>query len=200
MKRMVTTFLMIFCLSTLLSGCGKVTNHDSNKSNSDTFTGTILEINEESILVEPLEGEDILKSADKISVNTKGIELPEDFIEGNVVEIIYSGEILESYPAQINDVSGINIVDGLVDKKEAWDRIPMIMINGVLYYDTGNESDIEARCGVMDGEITSTVDSTETPTEDNQSNFGEGYGYQYVDGNSIDVYMNEKWIRFVKDK
>ena len=28
------------------------------------------------------------------------------------------------------------------------------------------------RCGTMDGEITSTVDGTEIPTEDNQSNFG----------------------------
>ena len=31
----------------------------------------------------------------------------------------------------------------------------------------------------MDGEITSTVDGTEIPTEDNQSNFGSGFGYQY---------------------
>jgi len=31
---------------------------------------------------------------------------------------------------------------------------------------------MDARCGTMDGEITSTVDGTEIPTEDNQSNFG----------------------------
>ena len=38
---------------------------------------------------------------------------------------------------------------------------------------------IRGRCGNMDGEITSTVDGTEIPTEDNQSNFGSGFGYQY---------------------
>ena len=35
---------------------------------------------------------------------------------------------------------------------------------------------MDARCGsTMDGEITSTVDGTEMPTEDNQSNFGSGW-------------------------
>lgn len=49
-----------------------------------------------------------------------------------------------------------------------WDRIPMVRIDGKLYYDTGRESIMDARCGTMDGEITSTVDGTEIPTEDNQ--------------------------------
>lgn len=31
----------------------------------------------------------------------------------------------------------------------------MVMVNGELYIDTGHESTVEARCGVMDGEITS---------------------------------------------
>ena len=74
----------------------------------------------------------------------------------------------------------------------------MVMVNGELYFDTGRESDITGRCGVMDGEIDSTVDSTQIPTEDNQSNFGSGYGYQFVDENSIDVCINEKWMRFEK--
>ena len=44
------------------------------------------------------------------------------------------------------------------------------MVDGKLYYDTGKESTISGRCGVMDGEITSTVDGSEIPTKDNQSN------------------------------
>ena len=28
----------------------------------------------------------------------------------------------------------------------------MVMVNGELYIDTGHESTVEARCGVMDGE------------------------------------------------
>lgn len=79
------------------------------------------------------------------------------------------------------------------------DRRPMVMVKGELYYDTGRESDIDARCGVMDGEIISTVDGTEIPTEDNQSNFGSGYEYQFVDENNIDIVINQKWIRFKKE-
>lgn len=55
----------------------------------------------------------------------------------------------------------------------------MVMVNGTLYLDTGHESKIEARCGVMDGEITSQVDGNKQPSVDDQSNFGTGYGYQY---------------------
>ena len=72
----------------------------------------------------------------------------------------------------------------------------MVMIDGKLYYDTGEESNITGRCGVMDGEITSTVDGTQIPTEDNQSNFGTGYQYQYVSADTIEIFMNEKWCVF----
>ena len=70
-----------------------------------------------------------------------------------------------------------------------WDRIPMVRVNGRLYYDTGRESRETGRCGTMDGEITSTVDGTEIPMEDNQSNFGSGFGYQYGKDDTIEIYM-----------
>lgn len=84
---------------------------------------------------------------------------------------------------------------------ETWDRIPMVMVNGTLYLDTGLESTVEYRCGVMDGTITSTVDGSETPTVDGQSNFGAGYGFQYgpAEG-TIEIYMNEKWWVFATEE
>ena len=87
----------------------------------------------------------------------------------------------------------------LLEQAEAdtmWDRIPMVRVNNKLYYDTGRESTVSGRCGNMDGEITSTVDGTEIPMEDNQSNFGCGIGYQYGADDTIEIYMNEKWIVF----
>lgn len=71
----------------------------------------------------------------------------------------------------------------------------MVMLEGKLYVDAG-ESDIEARCGNMDGSILSSVESGKYPEEDYQSNFGSGYGFQYVDENSIDINIGEQWIRF----
>ncbi|WP_353095656.1 hypothetical protein [Tissierella praeacuta] len=84
-------------------------------------------------------------------------------------------------------------------KEHLSDRRPMVMINGELYFDTNRESDINGRCGVMDGEISSTVDTSEIPTQNNQSNFGAGYEYQYIDEISIDIYMSGKWMRFEKE-
>lgn len=81
------------------------------------------------------------------------------------------------------------------------DLIPMVMVEGELYLDTGYESTAEARCGVMDGEITSTVDAAEQPTKDNESNFGTGYGYQYGSQEGlIEIYMNDKWRLFATEK
>ena len=40
-------------------------------------------------------------------------------------------------------------------------KIPMVMVNDQIYYATGLESILEERCGVMDGEIISSVDGTE---------------------------------------
>ncbi len=88
---------------------------------------------------------------------------------------------------------------------EISDKIPAIMVKDELYYSTGNESETDIRCGTMDGQITSSVDGSEFPTQDNQSNFGTGYGYQYGTENTIEVYMPEggsedenKWIIFEK--
>ena len=73
----------------------------------------------------------------------------------------------------------------------------MAMINGELYVDSRQESDITQRSCVMDGEITSTTEEEMIPSEDNQSNFGIGYRYQYVADKSIDIYIDGIWERFV---
>ena len=94
----------------------------------------------------------------------------------------------------------MEMLDAADDEEETaggmWDRIPMVRVNGKLYYDTGRESGETGRCGTMDGEITSTVDGTEIPMEDDQSNFGSGFGYQYGKDDTIEIYMNEKWMIF----
>lgn len=65
-----------------------------------SFTATILEVRGKSVLVKPVEGEEALKSSDKISGG-----IPEDddtkYVAGMRVEVTYTGEVMESYPAQI---------------------------------------------------------------------------------------------------
>ena len=66
---------------------------------------------------------------------------------------------------------------------------PCVMIDGIVYQDTGYVSSMLG-CGVMDGEITSEVDGTELPTENDQSNFGTGYAYQRGTENYVIVMMD----------
>ena len=161
------------------------------------FQAEILEDHNGYYLVKPVEGSWELNSADRIEVPIRNAHPSPEPEIGDVIEIEYSGEILETYPARIADVYGIKVIK----ETETWDLIPMVMVNGTLYLDTGHESKIEARCGVMDGEITSQVDRNKQPSVDDQSNFGTGYGYQYgATEGTIELFMNGKWWIFATEE
>ena len=85
-----------------------------------SFIATVLEINGDSVLVEPVAGEDELRSSDEIVFSTNG--LPDIGAEvGSVVRITYTGQIMESYPAQIS-VKGWKLSDDLrhLEYTEQW--------------------------------------------------------------------------------
>ena len=162
------------------------------------FQAEILEIFDNHYLVEPVEGSPELRSSDRIEVKIEYLDSSLESEVGDIIEIIHSGEIMESDPARLQDVYSIRVVKE--QEQEQWDLIPMVMVDGKLYLDTGMESSVEARCGVMDGEITSSVDGTKKPTQDGESNFGTGYGYQYgLQEGTIEIFMNEKWWVFATE-
>ena len=74
----------------------------------------------------------------------------------------------------------------------------MLRVDGTLYRYSGQQSDA-LRCGMMDGAITAVTGSGETPTEDDQANFGAaGMGYQYGrDEGTVEVYLAEADAWFV---
>lgn len=66
-----------------------------------TFIANVTEINGDSVVVQPIKGEEELNSSDKISFSVKdfddiGAEI------GSTVQVTYTGGIMESYPARIN--------------------------------------------------------------------------------------------------
>lgn len=75
----------------------------------------------------------------------------------------------------------------------------MIKINGILYYETDDTPYNGPRCGNYDGLISSTVLEGEIPIENNQSNFGVNYGFQYT-GNldTVEVFIENEIIVFSK--
>lgn len=82
-------------------------------------------------------------------------------------------------------------------KKQRETEKQLVMIDGKLYYNTRKENTITRKCGTMDGKINSAVDNYMIPKEDNQSNFGKGYGYQVgVQEGEIDLFIDDKWIVF----
>ena len=104
MKKIVSVVLL-FC-ATFIVGCG-------NEAANPYFNGTVVEVYEKSVLVEPFEGAEELKSADQFDVSTKVIsthEVPE-MEEGTTIRVLYNGDIAETYPAQINTVFAIYLVD-----------------------------------------------------------------------------------------
>ena len=71
-----------------------------------------------------------------------------------------------------------------------------VMVNGRIYYSTGQESTITGRCGNMDGYITSTVQKGTLPTKNDESNFGTEFGYQKTKTDEIEVLIDGYFIVF----
>ena len=74
------------------------------------FQAEILEDHNGYYLVKPVEGSWELNSADRIEVPIRNAHPSPEPEIGDVIEIEYSGEILETYPARIADVYGIKVI------------------------------------------------------------------------------------------
>lgn len=83
------------------------------------FQAEILEICDGNYLVKPVEGSWELSSADRIEVPIRNAHPSQEPEIGDVIEIEYSGEILETYPARIADVYSIKVV---AEKESQGDR------------------------------------------------------------------------------
>ncbi len=71
-----------------------------------------------------------------------------------------------------------------------------VRVDGLVYFDTGKTS-TQSRCGVMDGEIIYSIPEGEMPVQDNQSNFGVGYGYQLgFEPDTVEVCIDGEWCIF----
>jgi len=84
--------------------------------------------------------------------------------------------------------------------EEKWDRIPMVMIDGVLYLDTGESSGELLTSDVIEGEITSEVDGSESPSRNDQSNFGVGYDYRHGEEGTVEILINGRWWIFATEE
>ena len=78
--------------------------HCEEDNAEHTFIATVLEINGPGVVVEPVAGNAVLNSSDKISFGTADLENI-DVTVGSVVKVTYTGAVMESYPVQIKATS-----------------------------------------------------------------------------------------------
>lgn len=89
---------------------------------------------------------------------------------------------------------------GCADKAAPNDYIPMLMVDGVHYLDSGKGPvPGEVAPEAIIGQITATVEQSRKPTQDGQSNFGcVGADYARVEG-GIAVLIDQEWYLFTAE-
>ena len=74
------------------------------------FEASVLEIEEQFLRAEPLEGEEERASSDQITIpksEWEDLELE----EGDIIRITYNGEILETYPARLGEIDSVELLE-----------------------------------------------------------------------------------------
>ena len=102
MKNKTLSFLFLFSILLCLTGCNNKITLKYGIKETKTFTATIIECNENSMIVIPNQDEDEYKSSDKFRIEFVG-----DYNlcqESDKVKVTYVGGINESYPAQIDTI------------------------------------------------------------------------------------------------
>ena len=93
-----------------VDGAADVTVGAADVTVGTAFRAKVLEVQEKSLLVTPLEGEKELLSSDKIYVSLGKLAQVPEIRVGDILMIHYDGMIQETYPAQINGTYAIDIV------------------------------------------------------------------------------------------
>lgn len=115
MKKKILISVSLILIGLIIFGLLWITNFKDLKAEVDSedkrealegnnsFFGTVVESNSKYIIVEPDEKEEERKSSDKISIGL-GEKNDALYTIGTRVKITYAGEIMETYPAQVNAV------------------------------------------------------------------------------------------------
>lgn len=120
---MKKTILICSFIVLMVTGCNKSIKNETNDIHS--FKGTIIECEQNSMIVHPNDNEDEYKSSDKFRVEyVNGFN---SCSVGDKVKITYEGMINESYPAQIGTTK---IELETVEQNDVLKKINSIVENG----------------------------------------------------------------------
>lgn len=92
---------LLFVVVALCSGCGP---EETESTRGSSFRAVVLELLDDGVVVEPLQGEKIRQSADRVAFRTD--HLPPLTVEiGDEVMVQYDGAVRETYPAGVDAIS-----------------------------------------------------------------------------------------------
>ncbi len=150
-KSLIVLLAMLF----IMSGCGKekenqVMSSAVNEEPSEheeylyNLTVKVVEVHETYMLVSPIQSGDV-KITDSISVDLKCISDGSVPDVGNLYEIIYDGNILETYPAQLQEIYDMKRVE----------NTPSGVVTNTITYQDGEahelyDADIQAIMSLLD--------------------------------------------------
>ena len=124
MKRklaLVIGVIVVFTIAGIML-CSAYRSSESyrKKKAAETYkmTGTVLEITNGTMIVEPLEGEDELSSSDKFVISVEHMNASPEPEVGDIIEVTYNDDIEETYPARLGGVTDISVVDSIADDKQ----------------------------------------------------------------------------------
>lgn len=79
------------------------------------------------------------------------------------------------------------------------ESIRLVRLDCAIYYETGQKSEVQERCGVMDGNFSMTADRFELPQGNFESNFDEAAAYQLgTTTDTIEICIDDGWKVFNK--
>ena len=116
MKKLITVFCMTIFI---LSGCPSPITM-KNVYREPNFSGIIINVSDNSILVKVTEGEEPLQSGDLIyvSLDVKLKDSTTTFMSADEIIVYFDGTILKNYPVQVNVVYAIFLTSKC--KREPW--------------------------------------------------------------------------------
>jgi hypothetical protein len=199
---MAMATVVVLCLLLVFVYLYKVSNNKSEQNKGEAYSAYLGQrVEDDFTSIEEVKSANAIVSYDE-SQNQYSIELSlitdEDINEEQIE--LYESILRKTFVEVKLTINGV-LKANEIPEATTTDICPAIMVNGVVYFDTGHKSTATERCGIMDGQITSECSSSETPSINDQSNFGTGYGYQYGGREgTIEVLLNDgKWYVFATE-
>ena len=176
-------FLIMLCgiLVLCLASCSKNRSDEPETPETRVLSGTIKEFSGSTMLVVPEEGSWELGSSDLFSIPIQHMETSIEPLVGDKLEILYSGGILETYPASLENILSIRVIKSETQpeenpKEETESKCRAVFAFGEVYWETAYEGEPIAENGTFIGlTILEGI-----PEELKDIEFEEGLRYQGI--------------------